>query len=191
MTTSTKRFTPFAGGAASKNLSARQKLEREVMQGITGLLRKYGWRAVRTAYVRGICGEPGMSDKLFLRYMDPNGAALALWIEFKREKRGKLGDDQKRWHANERLRGGLVMQFSSVKEFDAWYTRKFGWLPHAAGQGALDLSADSTGSSNNFKSQVKGGRQKVPIDTHNTAREKPLTEATVPTPRPRIKKAGA
>ena len=143
-----KRFTPFSGRRANSSLklSAREKLEREVMKGISELLTKYGWRAVRTAFVRGLCGEAGMSDKLFLRYMDPNGAALAIWIEFKREKRGQLGENQKKWHAKERRRGGLVMQFASVQEFDSWYQQKFGWLPHAAGQGALDLSVDSTGS---------------------------------------------
>lgn len=138
-----KRFAPFpARKSGPKKLSARQKLEREVMGATKKLLIKYGWRPVRMSHVRGICGEPGICDHLFLRYMDPNGAALAMWIEFKREKRGRLGEDQRKWHAKERKAGALVRQVSSAAEFDAWYWTKFGWLhtnPEVAGQAALDL----------------------------------------------------
>lgn len=83
-------------------------------------------------------GEPGMPDRLFVRYLDrakiecptvaetmltvvlKKPAAEILWIEFKRPGE-RPRPDQTAWHEQERARGALVYVVDDIDEYIAWY----------------------------------------------------------------------
>ena len=122
-------------------------IERDVAAQGKDFLTLRGWRMVRTqfAFTPGAfsTGEPGMADALFIRYMpspEVPARCLCLWVEWKgpRDKRTcqcRPGERkickvcrQQRWQANERLRGALVWQVSSLEQLERLYGQQFGFL---------------------------------------------------------------
>jgi hypothetical protein len=84
----------------------------------------------------GGVGEPGMPDRLFIRYNDiafadqcvPDGldkacGDIVLWIEFKKPgEKPRL--DQLEWHEAERARGAMVLVVSDIDDFMRnWYPK--------------------------------------------------------------------
>lgn len=126
----------------------KQKLaEREVTKQIRDYLKYRGWRALRmqsasfsgpTGGVVSV-GEPGIPDYLYLYYLG-DSEALVLWIELKSpndRRTCRCRPDSKRlctvcaqsaWKTKEQERGAVVLQVSDLREFEAWYSKNFGWL---------------------------------------------------------------
>jgi len=123
--------------------------ERDVKRQVCDFLEWRNWRPIRNqvsvsqnaagGWFR--TGENGMADYLFLRYLDDKpGAALALWVELKREGKPRR-PDQVKWQLEETLRGALVVTVDRYEDFEQWYYQTFGWLhgPEGAGQQRLPL----------------------------------------------------
>lgn len=87
--------------------------EAQLQQQGDSFLALDGWRYIETdpKHLRGLgVSEPGIPDRLYLRYVEgfpQYREAQILWIEWKR-KGGKAGEKQLDWHARERARGALV-----------------------------------------------------------------------------------
>ena len=99
--------------------------ESDIARTCSGLLIADGWRMLITdpvsnhALGKGF-GEIGMADRLYIRYglhgphIPPTTfthVAEVLWIEWKREVRGKATkptDHQKAWHMAERAQGATT-----------------------------------------------------------------------------------
>jgi hypothetical protein len=133
-----------------------QLLEKHVIEQARDYLHSRGWRLVKTQVVAGpgySVGEPGCADYLCLHYQ-PNGVALALWLEFKGpndkrrctctplEKKVCKLCRQKKWHARERGRGAVVWVVSELMAFIEQYEREYSWLHSGdSARGQLDLLA--------------------------------------------------
>lgn len=128
--------------------------EATVAAGVKKFMLERGWRAIRheSGFVPGAgsIGEKGMPDWQYLRYLEPAGLALVVWIETKppgykprcnckpaavNDKGRKVkGHEcrscgQKRWKATEEARGALVIQVDDVDQLAEWYATTFPWLP--------------------------------------------------------------
>ena len=96
--------------------------EADVTTQVKSFLQALGWRPLRMqrTVIKGQfqTGEPGIPDFLFLHYQTGG----ILWIEFKSEK-GRLSNDQKDWHATERLKFPAVtlLTISSLQQFQQWH----------------------------------------------------------------------
>lgn len=124
--------------------------ERDVTRQVRDFLEWRGWRPVRmqvAAFARPTdgamvrVGEVGMADYLFVRYLPRTGAALALWVEFKRPKGGRVAAHQKAWHERERERGAEVWRVDDLDNFAARYEAAFGWLHGPKGVGQMSIFA--------------------------------------------------
>lgn len=121
--------------------------EADIERQCTDFLALDGWRSLKTDPVsrkewgKGF-GEPGMPDRLYIRYDDqedmkpgtPQGVlnspalraiADVMWIEWKRPGK-KAEAHQRLWHAAERARGALVLVAGAdfradFDTFVAWY----------------------------------------------------------------------
>jgi hypothetical protein len=107
-------------------------LEAHIELAGTQIMEWDGWRSFKmeqnfSEKKQKSVGEPGMPDRLYLRY-DSGDIA---WIEWKRIK-GKLAtkalQHQKTWHARERARGGKTYiageDFpATIEGFRNWYCR--------------------------------------------------------------------
>lgn len=118
-------------------------LEKHVARPVRDFLRAHGWRIVRTEFVfvpgARSTGEPGMPDDIALYYLK-GGQAYVLWLEYKgpndqRTCRCRPGDKnpckvcrQKKWHADEKARGGRVVQIDDADWFFSEYERAYGFL---------------------------------------------------------------
>lgn len=128
-------------------------LERDIERTCTELLELDGWRSLKTDPVsrrewgKGF-GEPGMADRLYIRYSDfhlppvvdsanricspsrSDARSDVLWIEWKRQRgkqATKAARHQKAWHAAEQARGGLTLiageDFpATIEGFADWYS---------------------------------------------------------------------
>ena len=112
--------------------------EADVVKQVEDFLTAHGWRAFNTGYgeirrgerVVGTVGEEYMPDRQYVRYKTGHYAEL-LWIEFKRGKSkgdsgGRLSKGQRKWIAEERLRGATCLVVDSLVEFRDFYRREFG-----------------------------------------------------------------
>jgi hypothetical protein len=107
-------------------------LERHVSRLVCDFLQAAGWRLIRNNVTkqkdsRGRWtqfGETGMPDFLALYYRG-GFDALAMWLEFKRPKRGKLARHQELWHARERRDGAAVVTVDDYDSFRAFYAAAF------------------------------------------------------------------
>lgn len=116
--------------------------EAQIEKACSDILSWDGWRSLKTDPVsrrewgKGF-GEPGMADRLYIRFMFTNpmwldnhlgrSAARVMWIEWK-SARGKPKPHQTRWHEAERARGALTLiagvDFpASIEGFTEWYKR--------------------------------------------------------------------
>ena len=123
-----------------KVLSAKELLERQVDRQVKDFMELRGWRTIRfqRTVIPGafMTGEPGIPDRMYLKYLDRNGVCVAVWIELKRAKRGKLSEDQIKWRNREIARGAVVLKVDDIDEFMADYERRFGWLHEGQFQAA-------------------------------------------------------
>jgi len=109
--------------------------EREVVRQVKDFLQWRGWRPIRMqrTIIPGAfqTAESGCPDYLFLRYetgnYDRTGAALALWIEFKRPG-GPMRAGQAEWHERERIRGAAVWVVEELDDFMTLYNQHFEYL---------------------------------------------------------------
>ena len=126
-------------------------LEKHIEEACVQIMEFDGWivRKMEQNYSerkRKVIGEPGMADRLAIRYIErnqghprsitPSGVAEVLWIEFKRPRPSKTGKTwraptraaihQQAWHLLERKRGALTLiagcDFpASIEGFTNWY----------------------------------------------------------------------
>lgn len=102
----------------------RLVLERHVEETICQFLEWDGWHVLKmeenySERKRKRTGEPGMPDRLALRY-NPD---QILWLELKRPGE-KPRPDQIVWHEAERSRGALVLVVSDIDDFmKRWYPK--------------------------------------------------------------------
>jgi hypothetical protein len=106
-------------------------LERDVTRQVTGFLRAHRWRLIRmnvtTLQLRGQWvrfGETGIPDYLALYYL-PDSLAVVLWLEFKRERKGKLRREQELWHAREKKDGAVICTVTDYDTFREFYAAQF------------------------------------------------------------------
>jgi hypothetical protein len=114
-----------------------QAAKSPLFQGCLGPLKTLLQRCMRAQGV----GEPGMPDRLFLRYEEFNlippseepprdwtldavtSLSQVLWIEFKKPGE-RPRPDQTAWHEAERARGALVLVVSDIDDFRLnWYPK--------------------------------------------------------------------
>src|SRR5450755_3556323 len=116
-------------------------LEKHVSRQVRDFLEARGWRIVRnnvTKFPGGSgrwvqVGEPGMPDYQAIKYLPhKSGAALVLWIELKRNRRGRMGEDQVKWGDLETRRGAIVLRVDDIDDFMDLYEKQFGWV-HTSG----------------------------------------------------------
>jgi hypothetical protein len=115
----------------------RNEPEKQLADACSDLLEYDGWRVLlmepisRNQYGKGFKCEPGMADRLYLRYemnilfLVPDHVCQYLWIEWK-SKDGTLKPHQALWHELERKRGAMTAiakkDFApTVEAFLAWY----------------------------------------------------------------------
>jgi hypothetical protein len=114
--------------------TAQQLLERDVTKQVKDFMEFRGWRPVRMqrTVVPGAfqTGEPGIPDFLFVRYLRTafSGLSVAVWIELKRARGGKVSDEQHKWRDREKARGAIVLKASNIADFEREYERLFGWM---------------------------------------------------------------
>jgi hypothetical protein len=65
---------------------------------------------------------------MYLKYLDRQGVCVAVWIELKRARRGKLSEDQIKWRNKEIARGAVVFAVNDIDVFEKEYETRFGWL---------------------------------------------------------------
>jgi hypothetical protein len=91
-----------------------------------------GWRCIRfqRTVIPGAfqTGEPGIPDRMYVKYLDKAGVCVAVWIELKRAKRGKLSEQQQKWRDREIARGAVVLEVNDIDVFEKEYETRFGWL---------------------------------------------------------------
>jgi hypothetical protein len=111
--------------------SAVKVYESDIELAGTQIMGWDGWRSFKmeqnfSEKKRKSVGEPGMPDRLYLRY----DSGDIVWIEWKRLK-GKAAQHQKDWHARERARGAKTYiageDFpATIDGFRDWYRKS--WL---------------------------------------------------------------
>lgn len=132
----------------AKPESPAKALERDVTQRVKDFLVARGWRPIRMqrTVMPGSfqTGEPGMSDYLFVQYLD-DGACLCFWVEFKQQGRA-LRPEQSTWIERERKRGAVCEVVDDFATFAAWYEVGYSWLHTADGPkpGQVDMFAGVT-----------------------------------------------
>jgi hypothetical protein len=110
--------------------------ESDIQKTCEDFLAVHGWRIFRmeqnySERKKKRVGEPGMPDCLAIRYRGKLGRecyADVLFIEWKRQKGGKVSLTQKLWHSIERVRGAKTliagMDFDpSIEGFQEWYRK--------------------------------------------------------------------
>lgn len=112
--------------------SALNLLEREVDKQVSKFLVERGWRRIRfqRTVIPGMfqTGEPGIPDCQYVRYLDRSGLAVVIWVETKRTRGGKVGQDQIDWRNREKERGAVVLKVNDAEELRREYERRFTWL---------------------------------------------------------------
>lgn len=110
-------------------------LERDITRQVCDFLKYRGWRLLRHNVtklpIKGqwvSFGEEGIPDYSAIYYLR-NHAALVIWLEFKRQKGGRLGDAQHAWAEKEGRLGATVLKINNFREFEQFYRDQF---EHAA-----------------------------------------------------------
>lgn len=117
---------------------ARGLLEADVSQQVKDFMEWRGWRAKRQNVTKVPDGtgrwihfnEPGVADFLFIKYLSTEltGLSVTCWVEMKRERGGRLAEDQKKWRDREVSRGAVVLKANDIRQFHSEYDHLFGWL---------------------------------------------------------------
>lgn len=95
--------------------------ESHVEQAVVEFLQWDGWHVIKmeenfSERKSKRTGEPGMPDRLALRY-NPD---QILWLELKAPGK-KPRPHQLDWHEAERKRGALVLVVDDINQFISWY----------------------------------------------------------------------
>ena len=118
-------------GPNEMNPTAPELREKDISRTVCDFLKAQGWRLIRmnvsTVNFRGQWvnyGEKGMPDYLAVYYLH-DGFALLLWLEFKRQRGGRLSAEQVAWSEKERRDGAVVFTVSDIDHFRQWYDERF------------------------------------------------------------------